>query len=89
MWHLVLVGVDFGHPAQQIHVGGITLNKATPRRTDGSVLSAHRTSQGILRYRWWWPGWISVELLRDEPAAIVATVPAAECAPPMTVLLRH
>ena len=53
------------------------MSNATPRRTAGSVLSAHRTSQGILRYRWW-PGWISVELLREEPAAIVATVPTAD-----------
>lgn len=53
------------------------MSNATPHRTAGSVLSAHRTSQGILRYRWW-PGWISVELLREEPAAIVATAPVAD-----------
>ena len=53
------------------------MSDATPGRTAGTVLSAHRTSQGILRYRWW-PGWISVELLREEPAAILATPPAAD-----------
>jgi hypothetical protein len=64
------------------------MSNATPRRAAGSVLSAHRTSHGILRYRWW-PGRISVELLREEPAAIVATVPAADRAqPPMTSAQR-
>jgi hypothetical protein len=64
------------------------MSNATPRRAAGSVLSAHRTSQGVLRYRSW-PGRISLELLREEPAAIVATVPAADPAqPPLTSAQR-
>ena len=53
------------------------MGNATPRRTAGGVLSTHRTSQGILRYRWW-PGRISVELVGEQPATILATVPAAD-----------
>jgi hypothetical protein len=49
------------------------MSNTAPPRTAGTVLSVHRTSQGLVRYRWW-PGWISVELLRDEPPAILATV---------------
>jgi hypothetical protein len=49
------------------------MSTTTPRRTAGAVLSVHRTSQGLVRYRWW-PGGISVELVRDEPPAILATV---------------
>jgi hypothetical protein len=47
------------------------MNSFTPRRTVGTVLSVHRTSQGLVRYRWW-PGCISVELLRDESPAVLA-----------------
>jgi hypothetical protein len=49
------------------------MNALTPRPTAGAVLSVHRTSQGLVRYRWW-PGWISVELLRDEPPPLLAAV---------------
>jgi hypothetical protein len=52
------------------------MSDTTPRRTPGTVLSVHRTSQGLVRYRWW-PGWISVELL-DEPTAILAVAPATD-----------
>jgi hypothetical protein len=54
------------------------MSDTTPRRTAGTVLSVHRTSQGLVRYRWW-PGQISLELLRlDEPTAILATVPGTD-----------
>jgi hypothetical protein len=54
------------------------MSDTTPRRTAGTVLSVHRTSQGLVRYRWW-PGRISVELLRlDEPAQMLALVPGTE-----------
>ena len=47
-------------------------------RPAGTVLSVHRTSMGLVRYRWW-PGWISVELLLlDEPTAILAVVPGTD-----------
>ncbi|MDQ7905370.1 hypothetical protein RB614_12625 [Phytohabitans sp. ZYX-F-186] len=49
--------------------------KTKPRRVVGTVLSEHRTSMGIVRYRWW-EGSITVELLlTDEPTAILAVVP--------------
>ena len=45
-----------------------------PRDTVGTVLSEHRTSMGLVRYRWW-EGAICVELLLlDEPTAILAVV---------------
>jgi hypothetical protein len=53
------------------------MGNATPRRKAGAVLSTHQTSQGVVRYRWW-PGRISVELLGEEPAATLATVPTAD-----------
>jgi hypothetical protein len=54
------------------------MSNRTARRTAGPILSQHRTSQGLVRYRWW-PGWISVELLLlDEPTAILATVPGTD-----------
>ena len=49
------------------------MNASTARPTAGTVLSVHRTSQGLVRYRWW-PGGISVELLRDDPPALLAAV---------------
>ena len=56
-----------------IHIGGMGMSTTTPSRTAGTVLSVHRTSQGLVRYRWW-PGGISVELLRNDPPAILAMV---------------
>jgi hypothetical protein len=54
------------------------MSDMTPRRTAGSVLSVHRTSMGLVQYRWW-PGRISVELLLlDEPTAILAVVPGTD-----------
>jgi len=53
------------------------MRTTTPHRTAGTVLSVHRTSQGLARYRWW-PGRISEELLRDESPAILAVVAAAD-----------
>jgi hypothetical protein len=48
------------------------------RRTAGTILSQHRTSMGLVRYRWW-PGWIGVELLLlDEPTEVLAVVPGTE-----------
>jgi hypothetical protein len=39
------------------------------------VLSEHRTSMGLVRYRWW-EGAIVVELLLlDQPTAVLAVVP--------------
>jgi hypothetical protein len=50
------------------------MSDTTPRRMAGTVLSVHRTSQGVVRYRWW-PGRISVELLLlDDPAQILTLV---------------
>lgn len=44
----------------------------------GTVLSEHRTSMGLVRYRWW-EGSITVELvLLDEPTAILAVVPGSD-----------
>jgi hypothetical protein len=54
------------------------MSDMNPRRTAGSVLSVHRTSQGLVQYRWW-PGRITVELLPlDEPAQILALVPGTK-----------
>jgi hypothetical protein len=39
-----------------------------------TVISAHRTSQGVVQYRRWPGGWISVELL-DGTADVLAWVP--------------
>jgi hypothetical protein len=50
------------------------MSDTTPRRVAGNVISEHRTSHGLVRYRWW-PGWISVELL-DEPTTILAVASA-------------
>jgi hypothetical protein len=51
------------------------MSNMTSRWPDGTVLSVHRTSMGLVRYRYW-AGWISVELLLlDEPTAILAVVP--------------
>jgi len=53
------------------------MSSRTPRRTAGTVLSEHRTSMGLVRYRWW-PDWTSVELLLvDEPTATLAAVPGS------------
>ena len=51
----------------------IDMNTEAPGRTAGTVLSAHRTSQGLILYRWW-PGGISVELLRDEAPTVLTMV---------------
>jgi hypothetical protein len=54
------------------------MSNTTPHRTAGAVLSVHRTSMGLVRYRWW-PGWIGVELvLLDEPTAVLAMVPSTD-----------
>jgi hypothetical protein len=54
------------------------MSTTTARRRAGTVLSVHRTSQGLVRYRWW-PGRISVELqMLDQPATILATVPGTD-----------
>ena len=53
------------------------MSDKTRRRTAGTVLSEHRTSMGLVRYRWW-PGWIGVELLRDEPSEVIAMVPGTD-----------
>jgi hypothetical protein len=54
------------------------MRNARPRPAAGTVLSVHRTSQGLIRYRWW-PGSISVELLLlDEPTAVLAVVPGTD-----------
>ena len=53
------------------------MSDTTRRRTPGTVLSEHRTSMGLVRYRWW-PGRIGVELLRDEPSEVLATVPETD-----------
>jgi hypothetical protein len=51
---------------------------STRHRVAGTVLSEHRTSMGLVRYRWW-EGAITVELLLlDEPTAILAVVPGPE-----------
>jgi hypothetical protein len=51
------------------------MSSPTPRRVAGTVLSEHRTSMGLVRYRWW-EGSITVELvLLDEPTAILAVLP--------------
>jgi hypothetical protein len=48
------------------------------RRLAGTVLSEHRTSIGLVRYRWW-EGSITVELLvLEEPTAILAVVPGSD-----------
>jgi hypothetical protein len=58
------------------------MSDTTPRRTAGTILSVHRTSLGLVRYRWW-PGWIGVELLLlDEPSEILAMVPRTGRTPP-------
>ena len=50
----------------------------TPHRVAGTVLSQHRTSMGLVRYRWW-EGSITVDLLLlDEPTAILAVVPGSD-----------
>jgi hypothetical protein len=50
----------------------------TPHGVVGTVLSEHRTSMGVVRYRWW-EGSITVELvLLDEPTAVLAVVPGSD-----------
>jgi hypothetical protein len=52
------------------------MSSATPNHVAGAVLSEHRTSMGLVRYRRW-EGSITVELLPlDEPTAILAVLPA-------------
>ncbi|MBM7785034.1 hypothetical protein [Tenggerimyces flavus] len=41
-----------------------------------TTLSVHRTSQGLVRYRRWPDGGVSVELV-DEPATLLAWVSTA------------
>lgn len=54
------------------------MSSAIPHRVVGTVLSEHRTSMGLVRYRWW-EGSITVELLvLDEPTAILAVVGGSE-----------
>lgn len=51
------------------------MSSTTRHRAVGTVLSEHRTSMGLVRYRWW-EGSITVELLLlDEPTAILAVLP--------------
>ena len=59
----------------------------TPPRAAGTVLSEHRTSMGLVRYRWW-EGSITVELLLlDEPTAVLAVLPATS--PPKDHVARR
>jgi hypothetical protein len=53
------------------------VNTTTRRPAAGTVLSVHRTSQGLVRYRWW-PTCISVELIRNDRPAVLATVGASD-----------
>jgi hypothetical protein len=53
------------------------VSDVTAQRVAGTVLSEHRTSMGLVRYRRS-EGSITVELLpTDQPAAILAMLPAA------------
>jgi hypothetical protein len=53
------------------------VDSTTPHRVAGTVLSEHRTSMGLVRYRWW-DGSITVELLLlDEPTEILAVLPVS------------
>jgi hypothetical protein len=57
--------------------GRTSVSSATSHRVPGTVLSEHRTSMGLVRYRRW-EGSITVELLLlDEPIATLAVLPAA------------
>ena len=59
-----------------------TVSSTTPHRGAGTVLSEHRTSMGLVRYRRWESS-ITVELLPlDEPPAILAVLAATR--PPAT-----
>jgi hypothetical protein len=54
------------------------MSNTTPHRVAGSVLSEHRTSMGLVRYRWWESS-ITVEmLLLDEPTTVLAVVPNSD-----------
>jgi hypothetical protein len=54
------------------------VSDTTPHRGAGTVLSEHRTSMGLVRYRWR-EGAIIVELLPlDQPTAILAVVPGSD-----------
>lgn len=53
------------------------MSNPKPHRVAGTVLSQHRTSMGLVRYRWW-DGSITVELVLDEPAATLAVVPGSD-----------
>lgn len=67
-----------GRVARDGSVGHMHDHRTTPRRVAGTVLSEHRTSMGLVRYRWW-EGSITVELLLvDEPTAILAVVPGSD-----------
>jgi hypothetical protein len=50
------------------------MRHTTSHRVAGTILSQHRTSRGLVRYRWWEDS-ITIELLLlDEPTAILAVV---------------
>jgi len=54
------------------------MSHTTARRASGTILSQHRTSMGLVRYRWWEDS-ITIELLLlDEPTTILAVVPGNE-----------
>jgi hypothetical protein len=61
-------------PSPRPSSGAVPPDADEPRRepADGTIISEHRTSQGLVRYRRW-PGCISVELL-GEPIAVLAAV---------------
>jgi hypothetical protein len=48
------------------------MSMSTPPTDAGTVISVHRTSQGLVRYRRW-RGRISVELM-DKPGTVLAVV---------------
>jgi len=59
-------------------VADVVFAGAGPNGLAGTVLSEHRTSMGLVRYRWW-EGAVIVELLLlDQPTAILAVVPGAD-----------
>jgi len=53
-----------------------------------TVISIHRTSQGVVRYRGWPGGWISVELLNGT-VDVLAWVPGQPGAEPSDAHARR
>jgi hypothetical protein len=55
----------------------VRVSQTTPNRVTGTILSQHRTSMGLVRYRRWEDS-ITIELLLpDERTVTVAVVPGA------------